>query len=306
MMISMNVMVVGGAGFLGSHLVDRLLAEGHSVDVVDDLSSGTLANLAEARTSASSSGGSLRFHHLSIASPEASSLVGMRRPDVVYHLASLPRGSATVQQLSSAFAATMVFLEAVRSHRVPKVIATLPASVMYGRPASRELPVKEQPLEPRGLRGVIARATVDVLASLREHDAIEFTALALTTVYGPRQRPESGVVAAFAAAVAERRPPHIVGDGRQTRDFLFIDDAVDALVRAGSKGSGLVVNVGTGEQTSIRDLWAAMSNTSSLEPVFEPTTSDHLQRFAVSPVRARIHLSWSPWTTLADGLSQLR
>lgn len=302
----MNVMVVGGAGFLGSHLVDRLLAEGLSVDVVDDLSSGTLANLAEARSSATSSGGSLRFDHLSIASPEAASLIGMRRPDVVYHLAALPRGNPTVQQLSAAFAGTMMLLEAARIHRVPKVIATLPASVLYGRPSSRELPIKEQPLTPRGLRGVMARATVDVLALNREHDAIEFTALALTTVYGPRQRPDSGVVAAFASAVAERRPPLIVGDGRQTRDFLFIDDAVDALVRAGSKGSGLVINVGTGEQTSIRDLWTTMSTNSSMAPVFQPAPSDHLQRFAVSPVRARIHLSWSPWTVLADGLAQLR
>ncbi len=299
-------MVVGGAGFLGSHLVDRFLAEGTSVDVVDDLSSGTLANLAEARSSATASGGSLRFHHLSCASTEASSLVGMRRPDVVYHLASLPRGNPTVQQLSSAFAGTMVLLEAARIHRVPKVVVALPASLIYGRPTSRDLPIKEQPLTPRGIRGVIARATVDVLVSHREYDAIEFTALAFTTVYGPRQRPDSGVVAAFASAVAERHPAHIVGDGRQTRDFLFIDDAVDALVRAGSKGSGLVINVGTGQQTSVRDLWTLMSNNSSTAPLFEPAPSDHLPRFSVSPVRARIHLSWSPWTTLADGLAQLR
>lgn len=302
----MNVMVVGGAGFLGSHLVDRLLAEGDSVDVVDDLSTGTLANLAEARMSATASGGSLRFHHLDIASSEATSLVGMRKPDVVYHLAPLPGRAATVQELGAAFTGTMALLEAMRVNRVPKVVVALPASVMYGRPGSRDLPIKEQPLMPRGIRGVIARATVDVLVSHREHDAIEFTALAFSSVYGPRQRPDSGVVAAFHHAASQRQQPRFVGDGRQTRDFLFVDDAVDALVRAGSKGSGLVINVGTGEQTTVRDLWALLSANSSLTPILQPATADHLQRFAVSPVRARIHLSWSPWTTLADGLTQIR
>ncbi len=302
----MNVLVVGGAGFLGSHLVDRMLAEGHSVDVVDDLSAGGLANPADARAAGANHGGSFKFHHLDAASPEAASLLGMRRPDVVYHLAAVPRGNPAPQRLGAAFATTLALLDAVRAHRVAKVVVALPASVMYGRPANRELPVKEQPLEPRGARGVIARATVDLLAAHREFDAIEFTALALSTVYGPRQRAESGVVAAFAAALADRTTPHIVGDGRQTRDFLFVDDAVDALVRAGVKGSGLVINVGTGEQTAIRDLWEEMRGGSSLEPDHVPPAPDHVQRFSVSPVRARIHLSWSPWTSLAEGLAQLR
>lgn len=299
----MNVMVVGGAGFLGSHLIDRLLAEGNSVDAVDDLSTGTLANLADARSLASATGGSLRFHHLGVASSEAMSLVGMRRPDVVYHLAAVPARTATVHELSAAFTGTMVLLEALRANRIPKIVVALPASVMYGRPGSRELPIKEQPPTPRGVRGVIACATVDLLVSHREHDSIEFTALALASVYGPRQRPDAGVVAAFAHAAATSQPPFIVGDGRHTRDFLFVDDAIDALVRAGSKGSGLVINVGTGEQTAIRELWEMMSNHSSPPPLVQAATSDHLQRFSVSPVRARIHLSWSPWTSLANGLS---
>ncbi len=153
----------------------------------------------------------------------------------------------------------MALLEAVRAHRIAKVVVALPATALYGRPASRDLPLKEQPLEPRGLRGVIARATVDLLATYRETDAVEFTVLALSTVYGPRQRPDGGVVAALADAAADGRAPTITGDGRQTRDLLFVDDAVDALVAAGHAGQRLVVNIGTGEQTSVRDLWAHCS-----------------------------------------------
>ncbi len=298
----MNAMVVGGAGFIGSHLVDRLLAEGEVVDVVDNLSSGSLANLSSAR----SVGGQLKIHHLDAASGAAASLVGMRKPDVLYHLAAIPRSTRTPEGYAAAFTTTISVLEAARLHSVSKIVVALPATSLYGRPASRDLPLKEQPLDPLGIRGIVARATVDLLASYRESDALEFTVLALSSVYGPRQRPESGVVAAFAAAASERRAPTITGDGRQTRDFLFVDDAVDALVRAGTRGSGLVINVGTGGQTTLRDLWTAIAGPAGAQPAYAARVVDEVPRFSVSPVRARIHLSWSPWTSLTDGLAQLR
>jgi UDP-glucose 4-epimerase len=297
-----KALVVGGAGFIGSHLVDRLLAGGETVDVVDDLSTGSLGNLADAR----SAGGTLKIHHLDVGMPEGSSLLGMRQPDVVFHLAALPRRPDGAMALARAFTTTMALLDAVRAHAIPKVVVALPATALYGHPATRDLPLKEQPLEPRGPRGVIARAMVDLLATHREADAIEFTVLALATVYGPRQRADGGVVAALFDAAAAGRPPTITGDGRQTRDLVFVDDAVDALVRAGTRGSGLVVNIGTGEQTSVRELWSLVSGGSSAEPVKAPARPDELPRFALSPVRARIHLGWSPWTSVADGLRQTR
>ena len=298
----MNVVVVGGAGFIGSHLVDRLIAEGDVVDVVDDLSRGSLANLAEARSMA----GSLKIHHLDAATDEFASLIGMRSPDVLYHLAAIPRGRTSPTSLARAFSTTMAVVDAARVHRVGKIVVALPASALYGRPASRDLPLKEQPLVPRGTRGVVARATVDLLTAYREHEAMEFTALALAHVYGERQRPDGGVVAAFLHAARERSAPTITGDGRQTRDFLFVDDAVDALAKAGPRGSGLVVNVGTGEQTAVGTLWTTIAGPNAPEPVYVPSAATEIQRFAVSPVRARIHLSWSPWTELSDGLARLR
>lgn len=296
-----HALVIGGAGFVGSHLVDRLLADGVAVDVVDDLSTGGLANLADARAM----GGTLKIHHLDAASGEFASLVGMRAPDVVYHLAAVPRRDGA-GPLARAFAASASLVDASRSHRVAKLVVAVPASVLHGHPANRDVPVKEGVIEPRGLRGVLARATIDMCSTIRESDAVEFTALALASVYGNRQRPDGGVVAAFHAAAAAGATPRITGDGRQTRDFLFIDDAVDALVRAGERGSGLVINIGTGEQTTIRDLWAAIAGPGAAEPERAPPRGDEVHRFAVSSVRARIHLSWSSWTSLADGLAQLR
>jgi len=298
----MNVIVVGGAGFIGSHLVDRMIADGAAVDVVDDLSRGSLGNLSEARSMA----GPLKIHHLDAGTDEFASLVGMRSPDVLYHLAAIPRPAPTSASLADSFRLTMSVVEAARLHGVEKIVVALPASVLYGRPASRDLPLKEQELEPRGVRGVIARSTVDLLTAYREHEALEFTALALANVYGPRQRPDGGVVAALRHAADERSAPTVTGDGRQTRDFLFIDDAVDALAKAGSRGSGLVVNIGTGEQTSINSLWDVVAGPDAPEPDYVTAPATEIARFAVSPVRARIHLSWSPWTSLADGLARTR
>ncbi len=294
--------MVGGAGFIGAHLVERLLADGVAVDVVDDLSTGSLGNLAEARSMA----GTLKIHHLDAASVECASLIGMRRPDVIFHLAAVPRGRPSAERLAAAFAASASIVEAARHHRITKIVAAVPATSIYGQPAARDIPVKEGDVTPRGVRGVIARATIDLLEVARDADAVEFTALAIASVYGPRQRPTDGVIAALRDAATLRTAPVITGDGRQTRDFVFVDDVVDALARAGARGSGLVINIGTGEQTSVNDAWSLIGGRSGAAPEHGPPVDDELMRFAVSPVRARIHLSWSPWTALADGLAQLR
>lgn len=304
----MNVVVIGGAGFIGSHLVDRLLAEAHRVEVIDNLTVGSLANLSAARAL----GSGLRIHHLDAASQEAESSIGTCGPDVLYHLALLPRHDAKPAAQGEAFSSALAALEAARRHGVAKVVVALPASAIYGHPSSKQLPVKEgepSQLEPRDVRGVVARSIIDLLVSYRDLHAIEFTALALGSVYGPRQRPTGGVVAAFVDAAVNGHAPLLHGDGRQTRDFVFIDDVVDALVRAGEKGSGLVINIGTGEQTSIAELWSKVKTVvpgaDQIEPARGPARLHEVQRFALAPVRARIHLGWSPWTGLDEGLTRL-
>jgi UDP-glucose 4-epimerase len=294
-----RILVAGGAGFIGSHLVERLVAESHAVDVVDDLSAGTLANLAEARRR----GGELSIHSMSVNAPEFAELVALRRPEVVYHLALMPPGRILPATVGPNLQGVVAVLEAAATIGA-KVVVALPAGQLYGAVAARDVPVKEgHACTPVGLPGVLARTVVDLLELYRGSRDVEFTALAVTSVYGARQRPDGGVVAAFRAASGRGEGAVIRGDGRQARDFVFIDDAVDALARTAARAGGLVVNVGTGVLTSIRDLWQLIGH--GVPSTSAPGDVDEIGRFAVSPTRARIHLDWSSWTDLPAGLASL-
>ena len=304
-------MVTGGAGFIGSALVDRLLAEGHEVDVVDDLSTGSLANLADARASG---GRALSIHQLDIRLPGASELIARRGPSVVFHLAAQvdvrrsvadPCFDGDVNVIG-----TLRVLEGARRAGAERVVFAASGGTLYGEPDPGDLPVKEShPQRPLSPYGVSKKAAIDYLVAYRELHALEFVALALANVYGPRQDPhgEAGVVAIFADALVHGRPATIYGDGKQTRDYLYVDDAVDAFARAASRGGGLVCNVGTGSETSVNDLYRLMAQVAGVEapPVAAPARPGELQRSALDAGRAAIHLGWRPWTTLEEGVGEV-
>lgn len=298
-----RVMVVGGAGFLGSHLVDRLLAESHEVDVVDDLSTGSIGNLADARTST----GRFKFQNIAVESAEFAELVSLRRPEVVVNLAAFSPASCHLGGSIASVRGVVAVLEAARLAGVAKVVTGLPAGLLYGEVAARDLPIKEGHLsDPRTSEEVLARAAADLHTVYRDRHGVEFTVLAIANVYGPRQRADDGVVAAFVDALAAGRAPIVHGTGKQTRDFVHVDDTVDALVRALERGGGLVVNVGTGVATSIADLWETMGGAASPAPRTSSGRPNDLVRLALSPTRARIQLGWSPYTALREGLARLR
>ncbi len=231
--------------------------------MVDNLSSGSLANLAEAR---SNPGHQLTFHQLDIRSPDVVELIARRRPEVVFHLAAQadvrvsvarPVFDAEVNILGS-----LQVLEGARAAGTRKVVFASSGGTIYGDPDPSELPVKEShPQRPVSPYGVAKKVVGDYLSAYRELHSLEYTALALANVYGPRQDPhgEAGVVAIFAGRLLAGQPCTIFGDGDQTRDFVYVDDVVDAFARAADRGSGLVINIGTGRETSVNDLYDTMA-----------------------------------------------
>ena len=306
----MKTLVTGGAGFIGSTLVDRLLAEGHEVDVLDDLSTGSLGNLAEARSDRTHR---LRFHQIDVRDAQIVDLVARRAPEVVFHLAG--HGDVPSSVARPAFDAalnvggTVNVVEGARVAGVRKVVAAV-SGAMYGEVAPRLLPAKEsQALAPTSPYGVSSRVAVDYLGVYRRLHGLEFTALALANVYGPRQSPhtEGGVVATFARRLLAGEPCTVYGDGEQTRDYLFVDDAVDALVRAAERGDGLVVNVGTGVETSVNDLYALMAAVAGVSrpPEGAAARPGEVARSALDPTRAAIQLGWRPWTGLDEGVARV-
>src|SRR5580658_4223862 len=256
-------MVTGGAGFIGSNLVDRLLAEGHAVDVIDDLSSGSLANLAAAR---SSPGHELSFHQLDVRSGELVEMIARRRPEVIFHLAAQADVRVSVNRpvfdADVNILGTLRVLEGARALESARVVFAASGGTLYGEPDLADLPVREaHPHRPLSPYGVSKKTVIDYLVAYRELHSLEFAALALANVYGPRQDPhgEAGVVAIFAQRLVEGVPVTIFGDGEQTRDFVFVDDVVDGFVRAATKGGGLICNIGTGQETSVNQLWQTMA-----------------------------------------------
>lgn len=302
----MRVMVTGGAGFIGSTLVDRLLAEGCDVDAIDDLSSGALVNLADARAQRNRK---FSFHRLDIRSPQLTDLVSHRRPEVIFHLAAPldVRASMTKPMVDAEvnILGALNVCEAAVVAGTRKVVFAGSGGTLYG--VADSVPVREShPQRPISPHGVAKKAVGDYLHYYREVRGLEYTDLALSNVYGPRQDPngDSGAVAVFAGRMLAGRQPTVYGDGTQTRDYVFVDDVVDAFVRATEKGGGLLMNIGTGVETSVLELYDTIAGLVgySEPPNRAPERAGELSRSALDPGRAAIHLGWRPWTALDEGL----
>ena len=309
----MRTLVTGGAGFIGSTLVDRLLAEGHEVDVLDDLSSGSLANLGEARSERGGRPNRLTFHQIDVRDPQIVDLIGRREPEVVFHLAA--QADVRVSVARPALDAevnvigTINVLEGARVAATRKVVFASSGGTIYGEAAPGDLPCRESlPQNPGSPYGVSKRVAFDYLNVYRQLYGLEFTALALANVYGPRQDPhgEAGVVAIFAGRLLADEACTIFGDGEQTRDYVYVDDVVDAFVRAATRGSGLLLNVGTGVETSVNQLYATMAAGAGVDrpAAYAPMRPGELLRSALDPGRAAIHLGWKPWTDVAEGVAR--
>jgi len=302
-------LVTGGAGFIGSHLCDRLLAEGHRVVAVDDLSTGRIANLSEAR----GYGNEFTFFNMDIRAEGLLSLFERQRPEIVMHIAAQaavatsmddPVFDAAVNVLG-----TLNVLECARRTSIRKVVYAASGGTIYGE--ARRLPARETAIggaRPLSAYGISKKVVVDYLAFYERAHGQDWTALALANVYGPRQDPhgEAGVTSIFASEMLAGRPPAIFGDGNQTRDYVFVDDAVHAFSLAAEHGSGRLLNVGTGVETSVNGLYRMLAEITGFQgaPAQGPARPGDLRRNVLDVSAASETLNWRPWTHLEDGLRE--
>ena len=295
----MKVLVTGGAGFIGSHVVDRLVQEGHDVVVVDNLSSGKRKNVPRA----------VQFYKLDVESTKLERVFRNERPSIVMHLAAQMNVRKSVEDpLFDAqvnVVGTLNVLEQATKHGARKVIFSSSGGAIYGE--QNEFPAAEshvtQPLSPYGISKLCGEHYLSYYARM---SGIQVVSLRYANVYGPRQDPEgeAGVVAIFIQKLLNQEQPVIYGNGRQTRDFVYVEDVVEAnLIAMGQDAHG-VFNVGTGIETSINELFQIVVELtkSATKEVHGPAKKGEQARSVINATKLRHELGWESKVDLREGL----
>jgi UDP-glucose 4-epimerase len=298
----MKVLVSGGAGFIGSHLVDRLIKEGHQVAVVDDLSTGFRDNVNPKAT----------FYEVNICNrKEIARIFDLENPDYVdHHAAQIDIRKSVADPLFDANSNILGSLNLITSSlekEVKKFIYASTGGAMYGEP--EHLPVNEEyPVSPISQYGVSKHTAEHYLRLYNLLYGLKYTILRYANVYGPRQNPkgEAGVTAIFANQMLNKEKSTIFGDGNKTRDYIYIEDVVEANILALNKGDGQIYNIGTGRETSDQEMFDALKEVtgSKSEPVYGKERPGEVHHISLDPSKAKRDLSWEPRHSLKEGLKK--
>ena len=298
----MRILVTGGAGFIGSHVVDRFIERGHEVAVLDNLSSGfrELVNPAA------------RLYEADLTDSAAvERCFAEFRPEVVDHHAAQIDVRRSVDDpvfdAGTNIVGALGLLQACTRHGVRKFVYASTGGALYGE--GRQLPATEQhPVNPESPYGVSKHTLEHYLYLWKLLHGLEYTVLRYPNVYGPRQNPhgEAGVNAIFILLMLQGKRPRIFGTGEQVRDYLYVMDVVQANELALAQGSGEMVNLGTGIGTSVNDIFRELKAIVGFEgePVYEAARPGEVQRIYLDATRAKMVLGWTPRMSFRDGLAQ--
>jgi len=295
----MRILVTGGAGFIGSHVVDAYLEQGHDVVVVDDLSTGKREYVRPGA----------RLYELDIGDEELEEVFALEKPDIVnHHAARANVRESMLQPLLYAdvnILGSLQMLELSRKHRVKKFIFISTGGAVYGEP--EYLPADEaHPIHPLDPYGASKASFEHYLPLYRTNYAMAFTVLRYANVYGPRQDPfgEAGVVAIFAGQMLRGEQPVINGNGEQERDFVYVGDVAQANTLVLEKGDGEIYNIGTGVGTSINDIFSKLKAATGYprQAVHGRAKAGEVFKVRLSVDKARRELGWQPAVGLEEGL----
>ncbi len=299
--MSMNVLVTGGAGFIGSHVVDRLVQEGYQVSVIDNLCTGKRKNVNK----------KAKLYKMDIQSRSIDRVLRAQRPTTIIHLAAQmnvrlstedPTFDASVNILG-----TINLLEHAIQHGVRKITFASSGGAVYGEqevfPASESH--RTDPLSPYGISKL---AGEKYLAYYAHEQGIRYVALRFGNVYGPRQEPEgeAGVIAIFAKKMLKGEQPMINGTGKQTRDFVYVDDVVESVMATLKPETQGIYNVGTGQETTVNECYALLKKftKSECKDLYGPAKKGEQLRSVLDVTKLREEFGWDAHVSLSDGLSQ--
>ncbi len=301
----MKILVTGGAGFIGSHLVEELLSNGHEILIFDNCLTGNKENLEIT--------GNFTFINDDFGSENSLELIEKFDPDICFHLAAQSSVVVSVENPALDFEHNILqpikLIQVLLKSNCKKFVFTSSGGTIFGEPSVIPTAEEDYADEPESPYGVAKKRLNELIKIMLKNSSMKYSILNLSNVYGPRQDPhgEAGVVSIFANKYLKNEEPTIYGDGEQTRDYIYVKDVVSALIKSSKIEENHFLNIGTGIETSVNDLANSMKIQfkSEINPIYKPAREGELNRSVLNNTKAKKELNWKPEYSLDDGMKQV-
>ena len=302
----MKIIVTGGAGFIGSHLAESLLNDGHELLIFDNFLTGKKDNL--------SFDGNFRLVEDDFGSEDSLALIKNFDPEVCFHLAAQSSVVVSVQDPVLDFEHNILqpiqLLHTLINSNCKKFVFTSSGGTIFGEPENIPTAENDYSSEPASPYGVAKKKLNEIIKAMTSNTTLSYSILNLSNVYGPRQDPhgEAGVVSIFSNKYFNGERPIIYGSGEQTRDYIYVQDVISALMKSSKIQEDLFLNIGTGIETSVNQLSESLKTQflSDLEPIFKDARDGELQRSVLDNTKARKLLNWEPQYDLDSGMIEVK
>ena len=302
----MKIIVTGGAGFIGSHLVESLLNDDNELLIFDNFLTGKKDNL--------SFDGNFRLVEDDFGSEDSLALIKNFDPEVCFHLAAQSSVVVSVQDPVLDFEHNILqpiqLLHTLINSNCKKFVFTSSGGTIFGEPENIPTAENDYSSEPASPYGVAKKKLNEIIKAMTSNTTLSYSILNLSNVYGPRQDPhgEAGVVSIFSNKYFNGERPVIYGSGEQTRDYIYVQDVISALIKSSKIQEDLFLNIGTGIETSVNELSASLKTQflSDLEPIFKDARDGELQRSVLDNTKARKLLNWEPQYDLDSGMIEVK